>query len=207
MTASGGARIGVFGGAFDPPHTAHVALARAGLNQLKLDELQVFPTGDAWHKPRTLSPAHDRVAMARLAFADVPRVTVDERETQRAGPTYTVDTLEQLQQEHPQAQLYLLLGGDQARALPTWRRWEDVLRLAIICVALREESTPVPGGFDHQFDYPDAIRARLQHLTMAPMAVGSTQIRSRIAAGQGIDDLVPGPVARYIAQHQLYLNT
>ncbi|MDB5947248.1 MAG: nicotinate-nucleotide adenylyltransferase, partial [Ramlibacter sp.] len=73
------ARIGMFGGAFDPPHIGHVALARAAVEQLALDELRVFPTGQAWHKARDLSPAADRLAMARLAFAEVPHAFVDDR--------------------------------------------------------------------------------------------------------------------------------
>ena len=86
-------RIGVFGGAFDPPHLAHMALVKTAVADLQLDELRVIPTGQAWHKPRALSPAHHRLAMAQLAFADLPNVLVDPRETQRVGPSYTVDTL------------------------------------------------------------------------------------------------------------------
>ena len=86
-------RIGLFGGAFDPPHVAHVALVRAAMEQLGLNQLHVLPTGDAWHKSRTLSAATHRLAMARLAFGEIPGVVVDDRELRRAGPTYTVDTL------------------------------------------------------------------------------------------------------------------
>ena len=77
--ALSGARIGVFGGAFDPPHNTHLRLAAAALDQLDLAELRIFPTGDAWHKNRTLSPAADRLAMARLAFGGLPRVVVDRK--------------------------------------------------------------------------------------------------------------------------------
>ena len=80
-------RIGVFGGAFDPPHNAHVALAQAALEQFGLDMLYVIPTGQAWHKARVLSAPEHRLAMTRLAFAGMPRVRVDERELQRAGPS------------------------------------------------------------------------------------------------------------------------
>ena len=72
-------RVGLFGGAFDPPHCAHVAIARAALDQLALDELRIIPTGVAWHKSRSLSPAADRLAMVRLAFADLPGIVIDER--------------------------------------------------------------------------------------------------------------------------------
>ncbi len=110
-------RVGMFGGAFDPPHLAHVALARAAIEQLGLDELRVFPTGMAWHKSRALTPGPHRLEMARLAFAEVPRAIIDPREVRRDGPTYTIDTLRELQRELPQAQLVLVIGADQAEAL------------------------------------------------------------------------------------------
>lgn len=199
-------RIGVFGGAFDPPHNAHVALAQAAVDQLGLDELKVFPTGQAWHKPRPLSAAQHRLAMARLAFAPGPHVVVDARETERAGPTYTVDTLLELQAENPGAQLLLLLGQDQAHALPKWHRWQEILGLAIICVAERDASMARAGEFDPLGGVPGAQRGRFQRLVFTPMPVGSTRIRALVAAGQNIAPLVPEAVARYISHHHLYQN-
>ncbi len=94
-------RVGMFGGAFDPPHAAHRALVEAAVRQLQLERMYVFPTGHAWHKSRVLSPAIHRVAMAQLAFADLPEVVVDGRETLRSGPSYSVDTLRELHAQHP----------------------------------------------------------------------------------------------------------
>ena len=96
-------RIGMFGGAFDPPHNGHVALARIAVEQLRLDELHIFPTGHAWHKARTLSDGPLRVAMSELAFEGVPKLVLDTREVYRSGPTYTVDTLRELRQQSPDA--------------------------------------------------------------------------------------------------------
>lgn len=196
-------RIGVFGGAFDPPHPGHHALAATAIAQLRLDALHVIPTGHAWHKSRTLSPAPHRLAMAQLAFADLPQVVVDPRELARPGPTYTVDTLHELQHENPGAQLYLLIGEDQARALPSWSRWEQLPALAIICVAARADATGAKGQFD-------ALKARVPNLTalnMPPVAISATEIRQRAAAGQSLAPLVFEPVARYIDQHHLYRQT
>jgi nicotinate-nucleotide adenylyltransferase len=143
------ARIGVFGGAFDPPHNAHVALAEAALAQLDLAELHVIPTGQAWHKSRTLTPKQDRLAMAQLAFAGLQgTVVVDSREVLRDGPTYTLDTLHELQREQPGAQLVLIMGADQATALPSWHGWQDILRTAIVSVAYRALSTGDTARFD-----------------------------------------------------------
>jgi len=97
-------RIGIFGGAFDPPHVAHAALAQVALAELQLDELRVVPTGDAWHKTRALSPAPHRLAMAQLALPSCPGV-VDPREIERAGPSYTVDTLREFNALWPMAEL------------------------------------------------------------------------------------------------------
>ena len=198
-------RVGMFGGAFDPPHNAHVALVRAALAQLQLDELRVVPTGHAWHKPRPLTPAADRLAMCRLAFGELPGVVVDDRETLRAGPTYTIDTLRELAAEQPGVQLYLVMGADQARALPTWHRWQDLLQIAIVSIAERQQPERVDAGFDSN-DFP---QGRFEPLQVPLMPVSATQVRALAArphnTGHGIAQLVPTPVARYIEQHHLYL--
>jgi nicotinate-nucleotide adenylyltransferase len=141
-------RLGMFGGAFDPPHLAHVALARAAVQQLGLCELRVFPTGQAWHKSRTLTSAEHRLAMARVAFGDVPRTVVDGRELSRNGPTYTVDTLLELQAEQPDAELFLIIGADQAEALHSWHRGEAILSLATLGVAALARPMPDASPFD-----------------------------------------------------------
>ena len=199
-------RIGLLGGAFDPPHQAHQALARAAIAQLRLDELRLLPTGDAWHKARTLSPGPHRLAMARLAFAGLPQAVVDDRELRRTGPTYTVDTLRELAAEHPGAELLLVIGADQAQAFDRWREPGAITRLATICVARRppddtgemapdvmsaEPTYPIPGG-------------RWLPLDMAPMLLSATAIRQRLGQGLGADGLLDPAVARYIAQHHLY---
>ena len=190
-------RVGVFGGAFDPPHVAHVALARAAVDQLALDELRILPTGDAWHKSRPLSPAPHRLAMARLAFAGLPRVVIDDRELRRPGPTYTVDTLRELQDEQPGAQLFLVMGEDQAAALTRWHEWETVVSLALIAVAGRaatpQEARPA---------LPPQARSR--PLMLPAMPASATAIRSLVASGRPIADLVPPGVASYIDRHSLY---
>ena len=200
MSSAAGRRIGVFGGAFDPPHTAHAALAHAAVDQLALDELRIFPTGDAWHKAQRLSPAPHRLAMARIAFADVPRAVVDERELRRAGPTYTVDTLRELKAEQPDAELFLVMGEDQAGALTRWHDWESVLSLAVICVAAR-----AAGAGEARAALPPQARAR--PLLLPSMPESATEVRIRTAAGAAIDHLVSPGVARYIDRHHLYQPT
>ena len=193
-------RLGLFGGAFDPPHNTHAALIALAVEQLHLDELRVFPTGVAWHKPRQLTPAVHRVAMAALAFSTIPHVVVDDRETRRSGPSYTVDTLRELKAEKPHAELFLVIGGDQARALTTWHEWQTILQLAIICVAERGDST----GFTPGFMPPTALKSRFLRLELPPSAVSASEIRARVATHRSVAPLVCEPVARYIDHHHLY---
>ena len=201
-------RIGVFGGAFDPPHNAHVALATAALAQFGLDALHIVPTGQAWHKARALSAPEHRLAMTRLAFESMPRVLVDDRELQRTGPTFTIDTLQALQAENPHVQLYLVIGADQFAAFRQWHRWQDILQIAIICIADRALSTGVKAEFDGQSDKFAANSSRFLTLDVPLMPVSATRIRQLIASGGAgaaeIAELLPEPVARYISVHQLY---
>ena len=194
------ARVGVFGGAFDPPHLGHVALARAALNQWGLARLHIVPTGQPSHKTRTLTSPQHRLAMCALAFADVAQAVVDAREIERSGPSYTVDTLESLRDEYPDAPLFLLVGQDQALTLQRWHRPADLARLATIGVAGR----PASAGPDVKFDAVQAGNFDIQRLHMPAMAHSATDIRQRLAQHQSIETLVPPSVARYIAHHHLY---
>ncbi|MDM0073077.1 nicotinate-nucleotide adenylyltransferase [Variovorax sp. J2P1-59] len=197
-------RVGVFGGAFDPPHNAHVSLAQAALAQLDLAELRIFPTGQAWHKDRSLSAADDRLAMTRLAFEGHANTVVDAREISRPGPTYTLDTLRELQLEQPAVQLVLIMGADQAMSLPRWHRWEEILSTAIISVAFRATSTGSAGPFDPRTLPSVPSGARFEKLELQPMDTSATDIRARAARGEDLRGLVPAAVARYIEQHHLY---
>jgi nicotinate-nucleotide adenylyltransferase len=195
-------KVGLFGGAFDPPHRTHVALAEAAIAQWGLDLLHVVPTGQAWHKQRALTPALHRLEMCRLAFADVYRALVDDRETRRSGPTFTIDTLQELQQQYPQAQLYLVMGEDQARALSTWHRAEELGRAAIICVASRAGADDAASPADRSHPLHGSPHQRLQ-LPTSPL--NATEIRDLLARGHSVAPLVFESVARYIDQHHLYL--
>jgi nicotinate-nucleotide adenylyltransferase len=201
-------RLGVFGGAFDPPHLAHVALVEAAMAQLQLEQVRVLPTGEAWHKPRRLSDAAHRLAMSRLAFGHMPKVVVDDREMRRAGPSYTVDTLRELQAEFPRAQLYLLLGDDQRRSLPSWHQIGEIGRIAIICAAGRDmavqawnENPRVP---EPTPTLSDTLQARTRSLDMPLMPHSATDIRVLAATEQTLTGLVSPAVERYIHEHHLY---
>jgi nicotinate-nucleotide adenylyltransferase len=200
LDLSGVRRIGIYGGAFDPPHLAHAALARAAIEQYELDELRVLPTGHAWHKSRSLTAALHRLAMARLAFEDLPQARIDERETLRSGATYTIDTLHELQAENPQAQLFLLMGQDQWQFFPQWHRHEDIQAIATILIALRADSMPANG----QKGVKNQSKIQHQMIRMSASPISATQIRHLCQQQQSIDHLVKPAVARYIDAHRLY---
>lgn len=205
-------RFGVYGGAFDPPHLAHVAMAQAFVQQFELDRLWVVPTGHAWHKAAlSTSPVH-RLAMARLAFANVPQAQVDDRELKRAGASYTIDTLESLAAEYPEADWFLLMGLDQWLNFNQWHRWEDIARMATISVAERPEYKSALGQKALKFapeSIPPGCTAR--RLDWQPVALSSTGVRAQWVHGPVVAEsamaMVPPAIARYISLHQLYTTT
>jgi len=194
------AQIGLLGGSFDPVHNAHLALARSAIETLALDTLLWIPTGNAWQKARALTPAADRIAMLRLAIADDERQRIDTCEVDRAGPSYMIDTALELQGRHPGARLWLLIGQDQLSNLPTWHRWRDLVSRVGFAVANRGGVAAVAP--------PEllAAGATVVEVPLAPMTISSTEIRQRVAEGQGVASLVPAAVARYIDEHKLYRN-
>ena len=226
-------RIGVLGGAFDPPHIGHVAVAQTAVQQLQLDGLHIIPTGQAWHKTRTLTAGVHRLAMARLAFLALGTtplgstqthlgvtVQVDDRELRRGGPTYSVDTLRELALQYPGAALYLCLGEDQALALTSWHEWQALVKLAIICVAARPDEISVSRHFLSETvaalplsaPTPSLLQrltqrvpqGRFELLNLAHMPISATAIRLALAQHRNVAPLVGEPVARYIATHHLY---
>jgi nicotinate-nucleotide adenylyltransferase len=177
-----------------------VTLAQTAIDQLQLDLLLVVPTGHAWHKTRDLTPTPHRLAMCSLAFAQVVGAMVDDRETRRAGPSYTADTLREVHLEHPDAALFLIIGEDQALALPSWHRIEEVRRAATICVAERSTSDSGQGTkFQQSLDMPE-----VQLLHMPPVPISATEIRQKAGSHDPFAPLVFAPVARYIEHHHLY---
>ena len=202
-------RIGIFGGSFDPVHNAHLALARLALVELQLDELRWVPAGQPWQKVRGLTPAVHREAMLRLAMAGEPRFTLSRIEIERGGASFTLDTVREMQAAQPGAQWFLVIGQDQYAGFHTWQGWQELLARVTLAVANRAH--PGRPGAAQAAD-PEVQRVAHKAMALPMMDVSSTDIRGRLAQGQargpwrrqGIDDLVPPAVARYIEQHNLY---
>jgi len=191
-------RAALFGGSFDPVHKAHVALAHAALDGLGLDEVRWVPSGNPWQKQavRALTPAAHREAMVRLAIQDEPRFTLDRCEIQRPGPSYTLDTVRELQAREPGTQWFLLIGQDQYANLHTWAQWPELLQRVALAVANR------PGVLKPVA--PEVLRFPHRAVPLPMLDIAATDIRARVAAGQDIAHLVPPAVAHYIDRHGLY---
>jgi nicotinate-nucleotide adenylyltransferase len=200
MTPARRDRIGLFGGSFDPPHRAHVELARAALDALALDAVLWIPAGDPWQKARAITAAEHRAAMVELAIRDQPRFVLERCELARSGPSYTLDTVRELRARHPHAVFFLVIGADQYARLHTWHGWRELLGEITLAVANRPGPLPVP---------PEAVRRTPHTAVPLPMLdISATDIRRRIARGEPArslaPDLVPAAVAGYIDQHALY---
>ncbi len=189
-------KIGLFGGTFDPPHTAHVALATLALRELALDELRWIPAGEPWQKARIITPAAHREAMVRLAMGEEPRFALERCEILRRGPSYTLDTVRAMQAAEPGALWFLIIGQDQYAGLHTWRDWRELLGLVTLAVANRPGPPQAP--------HADVLAFSHRAVPLPMLDIASTDIRARVAAGQDISSLVPDGVARYIEAHYLY---
>ena len=191
-------RIGLFGGSFDPVHDAHLALARHARDELQLDELRWVPAGQAWQKARAMTPAAQRLAMLELAIAGEPRFAIERCELQRQGPSYTLDTVRELQDREPGASWFLVIGQDQYHNLHTWHGFEQLLQRVTLAVAQRPD-----GARDDGVD-PRVRAADQVALGLPALRISASGIRARVAAGQDIGALVPPAVALYIHQQGLY---
>lgn len=192
-------RVGLLGGSFNPPHLGHLALARVARDHLRLDELLWVPAGQPWQKAgQFLAPAADRAAMVSAMIAGEPRMQLDERELHRQGPSYTLDTVLELQAERPGAELFLVIGQDQYAGLHTWRQPAALLAAVTLAVAARDGQAPQASPL------LAALPHRPETLPLPRTDVSASTIRAALAAGQPVDRMVGEPVARYIDQHLLY---
>jgi nicotinate-nucleotide adenylyltransferase len=197
-----GARLGIFGGAFNPPHVGHLVLAQEAHWQLDLDTVVLVPFGEPSHRTLESDPGPElRLTMCEYAAGADQRLGVSRIEIDRPGPSFTVDTLRELRRRSPDDDLVLLMGGDQAAALGSWREPEELLSLATVGVAerdqwRREEIAERIGGLCS----PDRVR----FFDMPRIEVSSTLVRRRAGLGQPIRYLVPDRVASFIGAQSLY---
>ncbi len=190
-------RVALFGGSFNPPHLGHLALAEAARDEAGLDRVLWMPAAVPPHKQEAdLPDGPHRLAMTRLAAEDNVAFVVSDLELQRAGVSYTVDTLRALNAAHPEAAFSLLIGGDSLAQFASWREPEEILRRADLIVY------PRPGADMAAVD--PALRRRVILLDRPLLDVSSTAVRDLLRGGRSARYLVPDRVLAYAAEHGLY---
>ena len=196
------AKVGILGGAFNPPHVGHLCLAQEAHARLGLDRVLLVPVREAPHRDLEADPGPDqRLRMVELATAGDERLEASAVEVERPGTSYTVDTLRALRETDPSQELTLILGADQARRLATWHEPEAVLSLARLAVAEREGL----GSADVAAELDGLQGAdRIVGFELPRLDVSSTLVRERVAAGLPIRYLVPDAVADHIGAEGLY---
>lgn len=196
--------IGVLGGTFDPIHVGHLLVAEEARARLNLTETLFVPAGQPWLKADNLIlPAEHRVEMVRLAIADKPYFKLSTMEIERAGPTYTVDTMAELQAQLGAGdELFFILGWDNLIQLPQWREPSRLIKMCRLLVV------PRVGYPDPDLDSLEAaipgLSQRVILLDQPQRDINASEIRHRVARGLSIHQLVPEPVDRYIKEHKLY---
>ena len=195
--------IGVLGGTFDPIHIGHLIIAEEARIKLGLAEVLFVPTGQPWLKQdRDIAPTVHRVEMVRRAIADNPGFKLSTLEVDRSGPSYTVDTLESLQDQlGSRVNLFFILGRDTLADLPLWKEPSEVIRLCRLVVPPRLGSRDLK----HLEEAIPGLRDRVVQLDMPVIGISSSGIRHRLAEGTSIRYLVPPGVEEYIAEQRIYL--
>ncbi|MCE2985007.1 MAG: nicotinate (nicotinamide) nucleotide adenylyltransferase [Burkholderiales bacterium] len=210
MTAAttGVRRIGLLGGSFDPPHHAHLQLARQAQQALGLEQVRFVIAAQPWQKTG-VSPSQHRLAMLQLALQHHDGLAIETCELERTGPSYAIDTLRELRQRYgPQAMLVWILGSDQYFNLPTWHQHEQLLHYANFAVVQRQASAKQK---DQLETLPEATgltqpRGQTVRFFMPALDISSTAIRQAIAHGapETVQGLLAPAVLTYILDHHLY---
>ena len=201
MTTTAPRRLGILGGTFDPPHSGHLAAALAVQTQVGLDDVVLMVANEPWQKvgDRQVTPARVRFEMTDALVQGISGLRADDREISRGGPTYTVDTLEEILADQPGTEIFLIVGADTAQRLETWHRASDVVALSTIVIVNRNDVTNASPGFLHG--------ARVVNVSMNRVDVSSSAIREAVANGESIDSLTSPSVASIIRDRSLYVGT
>jgi nicotinate-nucleotide adenylyltransferase len=198
-------RLGVYGGSFDPVHYGHLLLAETCREECALDRVWFVPAAQPPHKVhRQLAPADDRVEMLKLATAGHEAFEVSRLELDRTGMSFTVDTLREIHQAHPDWELFFLLGSDSLADLPTWRQPERICELATPVVVTRPGHTSPDWAPLEKLLAAHGVSFHRRQVEMPEVSFSSTDVRQRVAAGRSIRYRTPRAVEKYIETHGLY---
>jgi nicotinate-nucleotide adenylyltransferase len=195
--------IGIYGGAFDPPHFAHLILAAEAQSQLALRRILWLPTPQPPHKPdRVLTPLKDRIAMLRLVLDNLPGFEISTVEAERPGPHYTVETLAVLREQYPATDFVLLIGGDSLRDFLSWRHPADILAACRTIGVMRRPGDAI--RLDVLEEKLPGLSQKVRFVDAPQLEISSAEIRRRIAAGEHYRYYLHPDVYQYIEANRLY---
>lgn len=198
-------KTGIFGGAFNPIHNGHLNLAKKYLEVLNLDRTIFIPTALPPHKTdRFLASKEDRFNMLELAISDCEEFEISDIEFQRQGKSYTYDTLCLLREKYPNDDFYLIIGADQFLTFNLWYRYRDILDIASICTAARENGNQREKIIDFSNKLDGLDKNRFHLLNSDAVEVSSSQVREKIKKGEDVSSLIPEKVYNYIVEKGLY---
>jgi nicotinate-nucleotide adenylyltransferase len=199
-------RIGVFGGTFDPVHLGHLILAEQCREQARLDRVLFVPSARPPHKQRhPVSPFRHRAEMLQLATAGHPAFRIDELENERAGPSFTVDTLDELKKRYPDAEWFFLVGSDTLAEMHEWHDPAGIVRRAgLLVVARGGERVLSAEELRASLRLPQGEAVRLAVIESPRIEISSRELRRRAALGRSLRYLVPRAVECYIEEKGLY---
>ena len=200
-------KIGILGGTFDPIHLGHLIIAEQARDQYGLDQILLIPSGHSYFKDnraQKVLPALTRLEMTRKAVSDYPPFEVSDIEVRRSGNTYTYETLEELADLHPEAELYFIVGADTVCSMSTWREPARIFAACTVLAAMREDQVD-PESFEQGIkDLENRFHARIRTISIPNIGISSTQIRERAGNGKSIHYLVPNALESYIIENGIY---
>ncbi len=197
-------KIGIFGGTFNPPHLAHLNIAEDFSSRLNFDKLIIIPTYQPPHKQaQSLADGEDRLEMCRLIF-DAENTEISDMEIRRQGKSYTYDTLCQLEEKYPEAELYLIIGSDMLLSFHKWYRYEDILRKCTLCVLTRENDIDNAHMKSYAIETLGLGEGDIVFSSLEPTVLSSTRIREMVARGEDVSTLTGEKVWAYIKEKRLY---
>jgi nicotinate-nucleotide adenylyltransferase len=199
-------RIGIFGGTFNPIDNAHIAIAKQFIQELNIGICYIIPANISPFKTEDneviyINPQH-RIQMLNLAFSNDSCFIPDTYEIDKGGVSYSYDTIQYLKSKHPNSEIFLLIGSDQAVSFKEWKEWEWILNNTQLCIAMRE-------GFSEPEELMDMLKIGIKSpiiLNSPLIKISATDIRLKLKIGESVIEYVPREVEEYIKSNKLYIS-
>ena len=204
--------IGVFGGTFDPVHNGHVLTISELLEKLPFEKILVIPNFQPPHKESSQVSYKHRYEMARIAFKDIPKTMVDSREYRREGPSYAIQTVQEVLSEEEKARVVMIVGSDSFVDIDSWYKWKELINLVDFVIMKRpdmplsknKKAKDLVSVRRFKKDLFENSKLNIFEIEVTPFKISSSSIREKITEGKKIDHLVNTLVEEYIKEHGLY---